>query len=276
MRPQVLVYGHRKQPDKQFYFTTKKEKEAAFLRLFNYMRTDWKVYTSGMTKAQKQWYDRAMMGQGVAAIQLLTLRRKYEYEQWHIEPVPAKAADRVSVAPALKPYWIDVKQVRVRREASYVPSVTLVLANHKELNFLLVPHMATHKDWDDLNAASVFITDSLTTEWEKDLHNGEGLKKALAVINELRHAVYYALYPETASEKCTPERVIERSMQGAESFLSEYSNTPIEELKRTKRRPTTLEEANEELAKAKRTIGSLSYYLKQAGKEKEVELALRD
>lgn len=279
MRPQILVYGNRKIDDMRFPFSTQAEKETAFLKLFEYLRKMWKVYeVSKMSQTQEILYNTVRENisrypevAGGAAIKLLTLRKKYEYEQWRIEPVPTKDSKRISTPVVLKPHWADVKAVRCRHEGSYTPAVTLILPNRKEMTFLLVPHMATNKDWDDLNAASHFITDALSTEWQGEMHNAEGLREALNVINELRHCLQYARFPETTPPQCSPKTVFDRVMRQAESVITKYSNTPIEKLVTMKRSPTTLEEAKEELARAKRCIGSLVHYLKQAGKTSEAQ-----
>jgi hypothetical protein len=276
MRPQVLVYGNRKEPDTQYPFLTLAEKEEVFLKLFKYLKNTWKVYDAGsMSTTQRKLYVAAKNGIGSAAIKLLTARKTYEYEVWHIENVPAKTEDRVSTPVVVKPHWDDVKEVRTRREGNYIPQVTLKLANNKEYVFLLVPHMTTCKDWDDLNAASHFITDALSTEWKGEMHNGEGLKKALGLINELRVSLHYARYPETAPARMSPDKVFQRVSERAESLISEYSNTPIEKLVTKKRTPTNLEESNEAFAEAMRCIGSLAYYLRKAGKEQEVAEVLK-
>src|SRR5208282_1811082 len=99
----------------------------------------------------------------------------------------------------------------------------------------------------------------------------EGLKEALDLINELRHCLHMVLYPEMASPTCTPSKVIERVMSQAESLLEKYSNTPLEALKMVKRRPTTLEDAQNMLAESKRCISGLMYHLRKAGKTQEAD-----
>jgi len=265
MKPQVLVYGNRKQDDMQFPFSTLAEKEAAFLKLFKYLKDTWKVYDSNsMSSAQRIQYAGALLNIGKNAINLLTMRKTYEYEVWHVEKVPAKGAERISKPVAVKQSWQDVKGVRTRSQG-YIASVTLTLPNNKEIEYLLVPHQTTAKDWDDMNAATHFITDALSTEWKGEMHAQEGLTKALNMVNELRNTLQMARYPGTASPTCTPDKVFERVMNQAEGLLKEYSNSPIEELVTIKRRPTELSEAQEELAKAKRTISALTHHLKKAG-----------
>jgi len=264
IKRQVLVYGNRKQPEMQLAFSTQAEKEKVFLQLFDYLRKQWAVYNrTNMSKAQQAWYADAANGDGKAAINLLTVRKGYEYERWHIQDVPVKGL-------ALKPHWLDVKGVSTRSDGSIV-SVTLNLANNRGIEFLLVPHMTTNRDWDGMSAAARFIADALRTEWSGELHNAEGLKKALNALNQLRRALHVALHPETASPTCSPDAVAERAFREAEETIKEYSDTPIEKLSLAKRRPTTLDEAQEELAEAKRCIGSLVYYLKKAGQDEALE-----
>jgi hypothetical protein len=270
MKSYVLVYGNRKQEDMQFPFSTQKEKEVAFLKLFKFLKVTWKVYeASPLTTKQKRLYELALTGDGKAAIILLTLRKQYDYEQWHIEEVPVKDKTRVSTKVVLKPFWSDIKKVRTRIDG-LAANVCITLANGHDINFSLVPIMATERsDWDYVNQAEHFIIESLSTEWKHNMFAKEGLKKALDIINELRHALQWVRYPETASPTCTPDLFFNNVMTHAESILTEYSNTPIEKLATKKRVPTSLEEAKEKLAEARRCIGSLSYFLKKAGKTEE-------
>lgn len=283
MKPQVLVYGNRKQDDMQFPFSTPVEKEKAFLELFKFLRKTWKVYdVSSMSQTQeilfntvKDNIEKYPRVAGDAAIRLLTLRKNYEYEQWTIETVPVKVKGRLSESVVVKPHWLDVKTVRAQRTGGSVPSIRLVMKSGKEVEFLLVPHQTFFKDWDDVNAAQQFIVEAIQTEYKREMYNAEGLKKALDTVNELRYCVHMALHPETASPTCSPSKVIERNLAHAESLLEEYSNTPVKPLTTAKRRPTTLDEAQEELARARRTIDSLGYHLKKAGKEAELADVLR-
>lgn len=275
MRPQVLVYGNRKQDDMHFPFSTKADKERAFLLLFRYLRKTWKVYQPGdMTTAQRQWYERAMSGEGVAAIRLLTLRKGYEYEQWHIESVPTKDATRLSRPIAPKAFYGQVKDVRTRRDG-FTTKVSLLMPNNKELEFVVVPSMATHQDWDDLSSATHFLAEALETEHQRDMHNAEGLKEALSVVNELRHALHIAQNPETASPTCSPKKILEYVNRKAEEVITKYSNTPLEKLVTVKRRPTSLDEANERLAEAKRCISALVYTLKKSDKTQQMQDVLK-
>lgn len=270
MKPKLLIYGNRKQPDMVYTFTTLEEKKKAFLELFEYLRNEWKVYHhDDMPESHKKLFDLASNGDGVAAIRLLTCRKTYEYEQWCIEDVPAKG-NQIAQPVAIKPYFSEVKEVRTRVDTHYGVSVTLKLPKNKEYTFLVVPFMVEGDAWDDLNAASHFIADALTTEWQGEMHNAEGLKKALDVLNEMRHALHYARNPETAPPRITPEKLLNRVMESAESVIRDYSHTPIEELVTAKRRPTSLEEANNDLAEAKRAIESLVYYMKKAGLREEL------
>jgi hypothetical protein len=284
MKPQVLVYGNRKEPDTQYPFSTQAEKEAAFLKLFEHLRKSWKVYDmSEMSQAQEVQYNlvRENIGKyprvaGAAAIRLLTLRRKYEYEQWHIEPVPTKG-DRISNAITPKAHWAEVKSVRTRREGHSI-LVTLTLKNGGDVDYTLVPTLVTgggRDAWDKMGAASQYISDALVTEYKRDMYNAEGLRETLNSVNELRVALHMALHPETANPKCTPSKVIERVLSQAEGLLERYSNSPIEKLTMAKRRPTSLDEANEALAELRRAVGSSLYYLRKVGAVAEANDIIR-
>lgn len=276
MKPQVLVYGNRKEPDTQYFFETQEQKEEVFLKLFKYLKNTWKVYDKdSMSPHQYSLYEGALKGDGEAAIRLLTARKTYEYECWHVEFVPEKPAESVAQHVVVKPHWDDVKEVRTRRQGDYTPLIILKLANNKEIEFLLVPHMTTQKDWDDLNAASHFITDALSTEWKGEMHAAEGLKKALSLVNELRVCLHYARHPETVPPQITPDKVLDRVSEQALSLITEYSNTPVEKLVTKKRVPTDLQESNEKLAAAMRCVSQLAYYLRKAGKTEEVTEVLK-
>src|SRR5277367_451166 len=235
MKPQVLVYGNRKQENMQFPFSTQAEKEAAFLKLFKYLKNTWKVYDSNsMSSAQKIQYAGALLNIGKNAIKLLTMRKTYEYEIWHIEKVPAKGAVANTLTP--KTHWAEVKSVRTRQEGHTI-LVTLTLKKGGDIDYILVPTLVSGREgWDKMSAASHYISDALVTEYKRDMYNAEGLTKALNSINELRVALNMALHPESANPKCTPARVIERVMQQAEGLLTEYSDSPIEKLSTAKRR----------------------------------------
>jgi len=272
MKPQVLVYGNRKEPDSQYPFSTQVEKEAAFLKLFKHLKTSWKVYDlSSMSQAQEILYNLVRENivkyprvAGPAAIKLLTLRRKYEYEIWHIEPVPAKGA-RIANAITPKAHWAEVNKVRTRQEGHSI-LVTLTLKKGGDIDYTLVPTLCSGREaWDKMSAAGHYIADALVTEYQRDMYNAEGLKEALGAINELRVTLHMALHPETAAPKCTPARVFERVLSQAEGLLEKYSNSPLEKLHFEKRRPTSLDEANEAVAELKRAVGSSLYYLRKAG-----------
>lgn len=268
MKPQVLVYGNRKQPDMQWSFRTQAEKEAAFLKLFNYLKKEWKVYMdiTPQDKYQYQLLQEAKDGNGRSAVKLLTLRQCAEYEEWHVEDIPEKISGALAVPVIPKPHLTNVVNVRTRREGTSI-SVQINLPKDQHVEFLIVPHMTTFKDWDNMTSASYFITEALETEHKRELHNAEGLRIALTLVNELRNGLHYSLNPETMSPLCNPTKVFESLLRRASATLEDWSNTPVEELKTKKRRPTTFDEAQEELSSARLTISGLEHALRKLGPE---------
>jgi len=274
MKQQVLIYGNRKQDDIQFPFSTQKEKEAAFLRLFEYLRIAWEVY-GDLTPKQRALYEQAKQKNGKAAIRLLSLRRAYEYERWHVEKVPAKAARQLSRLLVPKPHWADVKAVRTDRQGDCT-IVRLTLSGKQQVALALVPYMVQgHDVWEKLNEAQQFVIATLDSGAQHEMHNAEALKKALHTVNELWHCLHYARFPETAPPRCSPDRLFDRVSQSAEAFLVEHSNTPLEELTHAKRVPTELDEAKELLAEARRCIGALAYHFKKLGNAELLKDLLR-
>lgn len=82
---QLLIYGNRKQDDMIWDISTPLKRQSAFLRLFNYLRTEWQVYDfDELPTKQKEWYNAALLDSHIDAEKLLTARRKYEYEEWRI------------------------------------------------------------------------------------------------------------------------------------------------------------------------------------------------
>jgi hypothetical protein len=79
----VLVYGNRKSDDILIDASTPEKEAAAFLKLFNYLDNEWQCY-SDMDGKQKILYGKAKAGDASAAFRLLSQRKSYEYEEWHI------------------------------------------------------------------------------------------------------------------------------------------------------------------------------------------------
>lgn len=79
----VLIYGNRKQDDDIYDISTPEKEAAAFLRLFNTLDEEWQVYGGNLGAKEQPLYDAAKKGDGAAAKRLLTMRKSYEYEEWH-------------------------------------------------------------------------------------------------------------------------------------------------------------------------------------------------
>ncbi len=79
----VLIYGNRKQDDEIYDISSPEKEAAAFLRLFKNLDNGWRVYTLGINAKEKKLYDAAKGGDAGAAKKLLTMRKDYEYEEWH-------------------------------------------------------------------------------------------------------------------------------------------------------------------------------------------------
>lgn len=79
----VLIYGNRKQDDDIYDISTPEKEAAAFLTLFNYLNDEWCVYGDDLGNKEQSLYDAAKRGDAMAAKKLLSIRRDYEYEEWH-------------------------------------------------------------------------------------------------------------------------------------------------------------------------------------------------
>lgn len=91
----VLIYGNRKQDDEIYDISTPEKEAAAFLAVFKTLDEEWQVYTSGgLNQKQKALYADAKRGDAEAAKRLMTMRKSYEYEEWHygevINPLEVK------------------------------------------------------------------------------------------------------------------------------------------------------------------------------------------
>lgn len=84
----VLVYGNRKADDIAWDASTPELEADAFLKLFNYLDEEWKVYScEDLREAEQKLYDAAKAGDSQAAKKLVTRRKSYEYEEWHFMDV---------------------------------------------------------------------------------------------------------------------------------------------------------------------------------------------
>ena len=91
---EVLIYENRKTDPIVWDISTKKLREAAFLKLFKLLHDEWGVYSTGYwgddereQAQQKALYDKAEGGDGHAAEALLKMRQSYEYETYHVSEV---------------------------------------------------------------------------------------------------------------------------------------------------------------------------------------------
>lgn len=83
----VLVYGNRKQDDEIYDISTPEKEAAAYLKLFNFLDEEWRVYETGLNSKQKIWYERAKGRDSDAAKKLLFARKDFEYEEFHFGEV---------------------------------------------------------------------------------------------------------------------------------------------------------------------------------------------
>jgi hypothetical protein len=81
----VLVYGNRKIDDIIIDASTPEKEAAAYLKLFKHLDEEWKVYDSCPgTEWDQTRIKAARAGNAHLAKELLTRRRRDEYEEWHI------------------------------------------------------------------------------------------------------------------------------------------------------------------------------------------------
>jgi hypothetical protein len=92
----ILLYSNRKTDPIAWDASTREQKAAAFLALFEYLRDEWQVYDElreplpwDVDKPSRQHvlFQRAQLGDADAAERLLQTRKTYEYEYWQIVSV---------------------------------------------------------------------------------------------------------------------------------------------------------------------------------------------
>ena len=79
----TLVYENRKISPIRWDISTPEKRDKAFLELFKILDEEWQCYCE-FEKGQKVFYNQAKKGNAEAAEKLLSLRVKYEYEEWKI------------------------------------------------------------------------------------------------------------------------------------------------------------------------------------------------
>lgn len=94
----IIIYENRKSDPICLDASTPEKENAAFLELFNYLKDNWDCYCEiedeSTPKKQKEWYNKAVLGDAKAAKNLLTARRDYEYEEWKYSNVVSSIVDR--------------------------------------------------------------------------------------------------------------------------------------------------------------------------------------
>ena len=91
----LLIYGNRKQEDIIWDISTPEKRAAGFLALFRFLNEEWDVYQpDDLNATEEKLFNKAVDGDANAAERLLTIRKNYEYEEWHfgklIDPLTAE------------------------------------------------------------------------------------------------------------------------------------------------------------------------------------------
>ena len=242
----TLIYGNRKQPDVKWDISTPYLREKAFLELFKYLKTQWKVYQCGYwgedkaeQNKQHRLYGLANGGDGKAAERLLKMRIEYEYENWRIVSVPKNNG--------------EPKLVLARRRNSpfvkdlYSPSdgrTQVELDNGEKIEFAYIPINTTKANWENGFAAANFVREALYEKCHKDNQLEKTLDEVLSHMNYMRLALHYTLHPEALRLGASLPSMQRRALETAAALIEKHGDTTVEELKTAPVRPTDPQKAH--------------------------------
>jgi hypothetical protein len=217
----------------------------AFLELFKYLKTQWKVYQCdywGKTGAEKtkqhKLYGLANAGDGKAAEKLLKMRIDYEYENWHIVSVPNNGGEPKLVLSRRRksPYVKDIYGMSEGR-------TQVTLDTGEKIEFAYVPINTTSANWENGFAAANFVRDSLYEKCHKDNQLEKTLDEVLSHMNYMRLALHYTLHPEALRLGASLPSMQRRALETAATLIEQHGDSVAEELKTTPVRPTDIQNA---------------------------------
>lgn len=272
---QTLVYGNRKQDSQSWDISTPAKREKAIRALFNILKDDWKVYTCGYwgetpaeEKVQKDFYKAACEGNVGAMEALLVKRNGYEYENWHIEKTPEKK-NGVNVI-RLKKGDYEIKEIRTDGHSGdmliFRFNLKSAKGDSKDVELGMVPMRASFRDWDSYNRVIYWLRDHIDTQFADHKERRAELQEVLNHMNYMRVVLWNTMHPGTQNPKNVLPKMQQRALERAKDFIQKYSVSPLEALVVKPKTPTTLEEAQTQLAEALRQIDSLKWELKQEKK----------
>jgi len=247
----TLIYGHRKQDDMKWDISTPELRATAFLELFKELKTAWRVFECdywGKTKVeqaiQKALYESASAGDAAAAEELLTLRIDYEYENWRIVDAPKSGEGEPRTVLARKPGKLFVKDIRKQDSGRY----SFQLSNGEELQFAYVPINTTKPDWENGYMVHGFLVDSFYEKLGRDRDSEKKVADLLSHINYMRLTLYYTMFPERMPLGKSLPVWQRRSLEQANSLIDQYGDNPVEPIKDTKKRPSSLQKAQDAIS----------------------------
>jgi hypothetical protein len=251
MAGNTLVYGHRKQDDIKWDISTPELRAKAFLELFNELKTTWQVFECDYWGAnkneetlQKGLYALACKGDAEAAERLLRMRIDYEYENWRIVDAPTSVSGEPRTVLARRPGKIFVKDIRKQDNGRY----SFQLSNGEQIEFAYVPINTTKPDWENGWMIHGFFLDALYEKLGRDRQSLDKTASLLSHMNYMRLTLYYTMFPEQmplGKDLSIWQRV---SLQHADSLIDQYGDNPVEKINDKKKRPTSLQKAQDALS----------------------------
>lgn len=242
----TLIYGHRKQPDMKWDISTPELRSAAFLALFNTLKKDWKVYTCdywGKTKGEQETqhtlYSLAEKGDARAAEVLLTMRINYEYEEWRIVNAPTAGDGEPKLVLAARKTNTFVKEIRREENGRYA----FLLSNGERIEFAYIPINTTKPDWENGYLIKRFLEDAFHEKVDRENDYTKKMTEVLSHLNYMRMTLYYTMHPERMPLGKCLAKWQERSIGGAEGYIEDLGENPVEKLNEKPVRPTDIQKA---------------------------------
>jgi hypothetical protein len=272
----TLIYGHRKQPDMKWDISTPELRAKAFSELFQTLKKDWQVYsadywgkTNSEQEIQKRLYGMAEKGVAGAAETLLTMRINYEYEQWRIVEAPKSGDGEPKMVLAALRSKVFVKDIRREDNGRY----SFVLSNGEQVEFAYMPiNTTSHNGWENGYIVKNFLVDSFQEKLGRDQDFIKKMTEVLSHMNYMRMTLYYTMYPERLPLGKNLALWQSRSISGAEGYIEDLGENPVEKLEKRTVRPTNIQKAQDTVSElVLHYEGLLSHIRRLVAKKSTVE-----